>query len=84
MPARRVSGPTPRFENSITGTTDSEGSGSARHVTRKQATRVSDVNSRRQQSIKEMRSKSHAGSPKDRHDSESSSDSYESDIPSEQ
>ena len=59
-----------------------EGSGSARHVTREQATRPkSDVNSRRQQNIKEMWSKSHAGSPKD---SESSSDNDAPDIPSDQ
>ena len=84
MPAPRVSRPTPIIENTIiTATTDSEGSGSrARHVTREQATRPkSDVNSRRQQNIKEMWSTSHAGSPKD---SESSSDNDGSDIPSDQ
>ena len=51
-------------------------------MTREQATRPkSDVNSRRQQNIKEMWSKSHAGSPKD---SESSSDNDAPDIPSDQ
>ena len=54
-------------------------------MTREQATRPkSDVNSTRQQSIKEMRSMSLAGSPKVRDDSERSSENYESDIPSEQ
>lgn len=85
MPMPRESRPTPRFENTATANTDSEGSGRARHVTRKQATKPkSDVTSKRQQNIREMWSQTHAGSPKDRDDSESSSENDESDILSDQ